>query len=285
MKTNIDFFDVSSLLEEVSEQEALTLKGGDSDIAWENELEEVEIVAPGGDEDWDPYDPEDDWENEWDDDPWEDHGGSPETEPEDEQEECTCDMGSTANVATGDVKDEAGLLANLKTYLSDMKTHLNGLTAAQMDSFNITVDGKNSMLGTIGKVEGLISKVEDSNRVFRFESSGVAGNGGSISKDTGTNQYVISIDQGNNSYGVNELLVHELVHAGQVLDGGVGFDSNGQPTMVGMEDEVAAYQMMYDFGRGAAGPEKTATAENIKTDYPGMYDQLPAKGGSCPVHG
>lgn len=294
MNTKLDFFDVSSLLEEISEREALTFKGGESDIAYEIDLEEVEITAPSKEtddstepeEDPDPFDdPFNDPESEFDEDFLEEHGGGETTPEEEEEPECTCDLGSSAKVATGDIKDSAGLLGGLKTYLTDMKTHLNGLTAEQMKTSNISKEGRDRMLGAIGKVEGLIGKVEDSNRVFRFESSGQVGNGGGLTKDVATGEYVISIDQGNNTYGVNELLVHELVHASQALNGEIGFDSTGSATMVGMEDEIAAYQMMYDFGRGAVGPEKIATESGIKAEYPGIYDNLPASGGSCPVHG
>jgi|GEM_PF-1555148 len=72
MKRTLDFFNVSSLLEEISEKEASMLKGGDSDIDYEVDLDEVEVIAPvdddwpdidpDPDDDFDPYDPSDDYD-------------------------------------------------------------------------------------------------------------------------------------------------------------------------------------------------------------------------------
>lgn len=62
MERKLDFFNASSLLERLSEQDALKLKGGDSDVAWHNDLDEVEITDPGdGGDDW--TDPGDDWDS------------------------------------------------------------------------------------------------------------------------------------------------------------------------------------------------------------------------------
>jgi hypothetical protein len=41
-----------------------------------------------------------------------------------------------------------------------------------------------------------------------------------------------------------------LVHAGQILAGEIGFNDSGHVTLLGMEDEIKAYQLMYDFEAG-----------------------------------
>ncbi|WP_293925652.1 hypothetical protein [Sphingobacterium sp. UBA6320] len=63
-KTNLHFFDISSYIEELPENELFELKGGYSDGTIDGgDLEEVEITPPDRDE------PEDDWgtDDAWDD--------------------------------------------------------------------------------------------------------------------------------------------------------------------------------------------------------------------------
>lgn len=97
-----------------------------------------------------------------------------------------------------------------------------------------------------------------------------------------TGEYVIRIDAG---VGSHYTLVHELVHAGQILTGEIGFNDSGHVTLLGMEDEIKAYQLMYDFEAGANNTPKHATAASILADHPGLYNNLPLKAGKCAVHG
>jgi|SRR5690606_5190763 len=78
-KTVLNFFDISSDVEELPKNELFKLKGGYSDVAWENEIEEIEILAPESeDESWEDGD-DDDWHyddwDEYDDEFWNDYGG------------------------------------------------------------------------------------------------------------------------------------------------------------------------------------------------------------------
>ena len=200
------------------------------------------------------------------------------------KDECTCELGALSKDATGEVKDSSNLLSDLKNYLSEQSDFLSDLTTESIQNFDLTEAGVDRMLGTIDDVEALIDRVENGKMTFRFESTGVEGNNGKTTKDINTGEYVVTVDEGG-EYNINELLVHELVHAGQIMDGQVGFDANGNATMIGMEDELSAYQLMYDFSAGAAGTPDIATSESIINKFPGVYDDLPSTGGSCPVHG
>ncbi|WP_164108021.1 MULTISPECIES: hypothetical protein [Sphingobacterium] len=69
MKRNtvLNFFDISSDLEILPENELFKIKGGNSDIAWENELDPIDIPPPDDNEDDYPeeeYSEETDWYDE-----------------------------------------------------------------------------------------------------------------------------------------------------------------------------------------------------------------------------
>lgn len=49
--------------------------------------------------------------------------------------------------------------------------------------------------------------------------------------------------------------------------------------MVGMEDEIEVYQLMYNLEAGANGQPEIATEESIKAKNSDIYDDLPANGG------
>ena len=256
-------------------------------------LEDVNIYEEGYEEEnWDEegmydeegvYDEEGGIEDESkDEDAYTEDGEDSKNPPKDE---CTCELGALSKDATGGIKDSSNLLSDLKNYLSEQSNFLNDQTPESLQDIGLTEAGVDRMLGTIDDVEALIDRVENGKMTFRFESTGVEGNNGETTKDINTGEYVITVDEGTNDFGVNTLLIHELAHAGQIMDGQVGFDANGNATMIGMEDELSAYQLMYDYMAGAEGTPDIATSESIINKFPGVYDDLPSTGGSCPVHG
>lgn len=210
-----------------------------------------------------------------------DYGGYP------QEPTCTCELGSSnQSSGTGQVLDSNNLLSGAKTFLNNQKTFLNGLNSQNMAASNLTQAGVDRMLATIGSVNALISRIENSGKRFRIETGTVAGAAtGEFLKDTATGEYVVKIDPSNQSNSTHGLLIHELVHAGQMLDGEIGFSSTGHSTMMGMEDEVEAYQLMYDFEAGAYFTPQTVTAASINAQFPNVYTNVPATGGKCPVHG
>jgi len=304
MKNNsaLLFKRLSSETEEILLDSLETLKGGgDSDGTIDGgELDEVVITPdPDDNDDIPPLDPdpepeedpfpEEEEENPWDD--WEDHGDGPENdEPEEEEKICTCEMqykelkeGENAEIP--EIKDPSNTLGTLKNMLSTQKSSLPNLVIQG----DITQAGIDRQLNAVNRVANLVDRIENSGMNIRIEATNnPTGNGkgdGLTSKDISTGEYVININSTGNGYADYVLLVHELVHIGQILDGEIGFDSAGKATMVGMEDEIEAYQTMYDLDAGVFGTPKIATASNIKSDYPNMYNNLPNKGGKCPVHG
>ncbi|WP_164108024.1 MULTISPECIES: hypothetical protein [Sphingobacterium] len=63
----LDFFDISNDLKILPENELFKIKGGNSDIAWENELDPIDIPPPDDNEDDYPeeeYSEETDWYDE-----------------------------------------------------------------------------------------------------------------------------------------------------------------------------------------------------------------------------
>lgn len=292
------FKKLSTEFEEVLMDELHTLKGGtggsDNYDIDGGELDEV-VIHPDNDEDDegpepmpdpDP-EPDDDWENDdnneeddWNEDDW---NNNHENEQEDEQQEdkvCTCEVSTHEPGEIPEIKDANGLLSGLKTELASREATYKSMLKTGNFMPGITSAGVQSGLDAISKINKLITTVEDSNKSFRFELGSVSGSGGVTSKDLSTGEYVITVNA--NDYG---LLIHELVHAGQIESSEIGFDAAGNATMLGLDDEVKAYQLQYDFNAGASGNGLTATASSIKASYPGIYDKLPAKGGKCPVHG
>ncbi|KAF5279306.1 hypothetical protein FQR65_LT15436 [Abscondita terminalis] len=59
----------------------------------------------------------------------------------------------------------------------------------------------------------------------------------------------------------------------RMTKGDIGFDDSGSATMVGMEDEIAAYQLQSNFESGAKEEPKIATEEGIKSEFPNAYNQ------------
>ncbi|WP_316847124.1 hypothetical protein [Pedobacter psychrodurus] len=304
MKNNFAllFKRLSSETEEILLDNLETLKGGgDSDDTLDGgELDEVVITPDPDDEDEtppldpdpepdeDPF-PEEDEENPWDD--WEDHGDGSETDEQEEEEKtCTCEMQykeikEGENGEIPEIKDPSNTLGTLKNILSTQQSSLPNLVIHG----DITQAGIDRQLNAVNRVASLVERIENSGMNIRIETSNnpnANGKGdGLTSKDLSTGEYVVNISSTGNGYADYVLLVHELVHVGQILDGQIGFDSAGKATMIGMEDEIKAYQTMYDLDAGIYGTPKIATASNIKSDYPNVYDNLPTKGGKCPVHG
>lgn len=79
-------------------------------------------------------------------------------------------------------------------------------------------------------------------------------------------------------------MIHELVHIGQILDGEIGFNDNGVPTLLGLEDEMEAYQLMFDVEAGVGNTPQQATAEVVLAKD-SSYASLPVSGGKFAVHG
>lgn len=292
---NLTFFDISSDLEELPENELFKLKGANSDDIDGGELDEVVIDIPEEDDDseQDPWPGEEEeepypWENE---DPDYDNDGTyggggdggadgdSDTDEDEKEPECTCEIGLHEPGEITEIKDPDGLLSGLKSDLASKTTLFSDMLDTGAFPPAITRGGIESALAAIADINSLVDLVENSTKGYRFEIDGNSA-GGSTSKDVTTGEYVVRIDKAGD-YG---LLIHELVHISQIQNGMIGFDSNGQPTMVGLEDEIQAYQMQYNYDAGGLQPS-TATAQSIKSNYPGMYDNLPMNGGGCPVHG
>lgn len=295
-KEKIPFTRLSSNFEIVKAEDLFSLKGGGESDDWQGspgskedplELEEVVITAEKEPDEPDPLpepdpidtnpDPEDpDFEF-----PPDDAGGSTQDEPE-EEKECTCELkNQPAADAPSDVKDGSNLLQNLKDRLSGNEKVYNDLLKSGTYPPGITKESVTAALSTISDARSMIKTMEDSNRGFRIESGGVDGE---TTKDTKTGEYVLRVGQSSNGYSNDALLLHEIVHANQILKGEVGFDATGHATMVGMEDEVAAYKLSLGFESGAL-PQPTVDAAYVKSKFPGTYDNLPANGSKCPVHG
>lgn len=298
----LDFFDISSDLEVLPENELFKIKGGDSDIAWENEIDEVVISGDSDDDPWgddgnedpDPWNeyPEDDYYDDSDGD-WNDYDRSdpnPNPEKEEEDKECTCEKSVPKKFGqdTG-LKDPNNIISNLGADITNNMKYLIDHGNTLISDNTISQQGYNRMLSTYNTVINIMSAIDNSGYNFRIEyadleTSNNQASGGLYKESDGN--YVIAIDASNlPSSGVNGLIIHELYHAYQVINGQIGFDNSGNPTMIGMEDEIAAYQLQYNFDAGAAGTPKTATEAGLKADYPNIYDNLPSQGGKCAVHG
>jgi hypothetical protein len=278
---------LSSETEEILTEHLLTLKGGGVGESDGIPLEEVEIISDPPAEG--PSDPEPIFDEPWSpgnddpgDDGWNNEGGG--YDPPGDEPECTCELGTNGETNSNEgIKDPNGIFGSLKSFLSEQTSNLIALTPSQVAQFG---GGVQRQLIAFAKATSLVHRIEDSGKTIRIEVADLKQAGsGLTSKDISNGDYVIEIHPGNNIFGNNTLLMHELVHFNQILDGELGFDSQGNVTLLGIEDEIEAYQMAYDLESGAGLPPIQATAEHIYKEYPGVYDKLPASGVKCALHG
>ncbi|GHE28991.1 hypothetical protein [Sphingobacterium griseoflavum] len=299
-KPTLNFFNINDHIEDLPVNELFKLKGGNSDDTIDGgELEEV-IIEP----------PEDPWEDEWpdneddnwgeDEEPWQEpdwwddnETGGPDPaeqpDPEEPEEECTCELSSPKPLGLpSGISDPNSLLSKLGgNVTSQMKSLIDNKASLIANNPSVTEESIARQLATYDKIINMIDSIENSGYSFRVERGNLGANSSTIQGGFGkaeNGQYVITIDA-HGGFSEDEMLVHELYHAFQMINGEIGFDANGVPTMVGMEDEIAAYQLQYDFGAGAANSPKIATEADIRAEHPGVYDNLTSQGGSCPVHG
>lgn len=306
-KTNLHFFDISSNIEELPENELFELKGGYSDGTIDGgDLEEVEITPPDRDEpedDWGTDDPWDDQEDPWDEpeDDWEDHGGGGDNNEEEEQDECTCSQGIVGQ-GSGLLMDSTGVEKNLSAAIT---ADLNNPDTNQ--SFKNTLNGIQTILNRIGDSnfnlviefgdakgsDGLTSLQDNKNLVVTLDRSQLVYENDVLVPGTS----IIMHKQGDldNSL-VNNVLVHELKHVEQFLDGRIGFESfdNEKVLNYGVEDEVEAFafaQSYSTFGGSTdnitsewvKNQEIKVTKDGVETTYK-PYENL-GNGGNCPIHG
>lgn len=284
MKTTFVFKKLSPELEEVLMEELHTLKGGSgggSDGSkWDDTLKEVEIVgqappdppAAGEDDDYEDPEPEED--------PWDDENWGEGDPVDDLEPQCTCEIGPNENNSQiPEITDSNNLLSNLKTELnSRLNLYNNILTSGNLPP-GIQQSGIHFGITTINQIMSIINNFENSGKSYQFILNPNMGNSGETTKDINSNQYIITV--GNGDFG---LLIHEIMHINQIENGQVGFDQNGNPTMLGLDDELTAFQLQFNFEAGASGNPTLATENYILTNYP-HYNNLPKTGGSCPVHG
>lgn len=306
-KTNLHFFDISSNIEELPENELFEFKGGYSDGTIDGgDLEEVEITPPDRDEpedDWGTDDPWDDQEDPWDEpeDDWEDHGGGGDNNEEEEQDECTCSQGIVGQ-GSGLLMDSTGVEKNLSAAIT---ADLNNPDTNQ--SFKNTLNGIQTILNRIGNSnfnlviefgdakgsDGLTSLQDNENLIVTLDRSKLV-----YENDTfvpGTNIVMNKQGELNNAL-VNNVLVHELKHVEQFLDGRIGFESfdNEKLLNYGVEDEVEAFSFAESYSSFGGSTEHITsdwvknqeikvTKDGVETTYK-PYETL-GNGGNCPVHG
>ncbi|WP_164122158.1 MULTISPECIES: hypothetical protein [Sphingobacterium] len=326
MKRNtvLNFFDISSDLEILPENELFKIKGGNSDIAWENELDPIDIPPPDDNEDdypeeeeeeypydyEDPFDDEDPDDGSW-------YGGEGEQDnppPDEEDKECTCSASLLTNMPKFNIGgfsfvDDTGALSKLT----------QGVDAMLANPTNFNAD----FLTRLNNINNILDRVNDLNVKLTIEFGNLIDAGATTSlRDN--NELVITLDRTTTTYAedqvllgqtVNEagdlnsnalsLLVHELKHVAQFLDGELDFeiDNNENILKYGIEDEVEAFQFqqMYEtsgsptqtidqnYIKNMSIPLKDVNGNPILDDNGNSVSVTPYKnltvGKTCPIHG
>lgn len=310
-KPILNFFDISCDVEDLPENELFQLNGGASDSDGTEqepiELEEVVITAeqpdPEPEPDFpedpeDPFDTEDEWEEpDW----WDDsNGGSEENNEEEEKDECTCS------------RSIVGMGEGLTTDSTNLVNNLNAALAADLKNPAINQTFKD----TLNSIQTTLNRIGDTNFNLVVQYGDAKGSGGLTTLRDNTDivvtldssQFVYSEDvyvlgtllhkKGDINYAAaNNVLVHELKHVEQFLDGRIGFDAidNEKVLSYGVEDEVEAFAQAENYST-LGNPEKEITAEWVKrqeitvTGADGTATQVKpyenlGNGGNCPIHG
>lgn len=269
----MEIFQLSSSLENLLESELYLFKGGLVGGQSETLIDEVIITVPR-----DSSDNDDSNDGNTDDD-WSDYGDE-DGIPDYDGEYFPPDEGGI-----GDIVDPGDILTNLKDDYSKNIAALQDENLLKMLSEDDRLDAK-EVLKQYERTLNTLEMMDKSEYTFKIQRTVNDNNSqidGSFRYDSINNEFIIYVETGDAN---NVVLAHELEHVRQFLEGRLALDSEGNITGYSMQDEIDAYNVQHKIEKGVfydefdltgdkvSGGDYVITADEIKKEFPGIYDNL-----------